>query len=353
MIIDFLNHLWPFLLCISLLVAIHEFGHYYAAIMCKAKVEVFSIGFGPKIFSKVDKNGTRWQISLLPLGGYIKMMGEYEFSESSSFKSSTNKIIDNNSIQSKSPLQKIFISIGGPAANFISAIVFACILGVFFGEKINTNIVESVSQGSIAESKGIMSMDKIESMNGESNLNNILEIIRSGSEAQVMIDRNGEKIEINLEESKKGRTLGIGFKYELQKLGFMHSINMGINTCFFMAYLNFYNVYKLLTFEGSVQNLAGPVKIAQIIKSSPDMYHIIYIFIAISIGLACMNMIPIPGLDGGSILINIVELITRKSVSNRFLYMFNLIGFLMIGTITLFVLWNDISQLKFIKSILS
>lgn len=418
MILEFLNHLWPFILVIIVLVTIHEFGHYFAARKCGIHVEAFSIGFGPVIYSKKDKNGTEWRLSALPLGGYIKMLGEYEESNSNT-KSSTKSNEKNNfnksdvakdplnneegtihkksSLSSKSPLQKFFVAVAGPAANFISAIIVSIAVSAFIGIPTPNTTIKSVKENSIAFDLGIQPNDEIisvyianpkasqkskeessdkkyhanssgahtkdaKSIEGHvtekaTNPQEVIHIIRSGKEAILTIKRKifenqSEVFDIKLNDTGPNRMIGISFNTSFKKSCVTNSILHGLVIPFQMASANFKGVYSIVTGKAPSSSISGPVKIAQIIRSAASsVASILMIFIILSIGLACMNMIPLPGLDGGTALISIIEMLTKKNASEKIIVTINAIGMIIISLITVLVMYNDISQLSIIKKI--
>lgn len=406
MILEFLNHLWPFILVIIVLVTIHEFGHYFAARKCGIHVEAFSIGFGPVIYSKKDKNGTEWRLSALPLGGYIKMLGEYEETKSSKKdepdKRDTADIAENtlnneegaihaegslSSLSSKPPLQKFFVAVAGPAANFMSAIIVSILVSVFVGIPTPNTTIQSVKESSIAFDLGIQPNDEIISAyvanstqknaqdakimkspkdtkatkdnitEKSTNPQEIIGIIRSGKEAILTIKRRifenqSEVFDVKLNESEPNRMIGVSFDTSFNKSCVTNAILHGFVIPFKMASANFQGVYAIVTGKSPASSISGPVKIAQIIRSAASsLASILMIFIILSIGLACMNMIPLPGLDGGTALISIIEMLTKKNASEKMIVTINAIGMVIITLITVLVMYNDLSQLSIIKKI--
>lgn len=360
MLLDFFNHLWPFILVIVLLVTIHEFGHYFAARACKTHVEAFSIGFGPVLYSKKDKNGTEWRISAIPLGGYIKMLGEYDTDLKT--MNSTNPL----SVLSKTPLQRFFISVAGPAANFISAIIISVFVCLFLGVSSITNQVDYVSPNGLAN--GIITKgDKIAAaVENEASIHendaitsiaDITRLINSGKEITLVIEKmtDGETTKyeyVKLDATNIGRKLGVRFATRREKMDFTNSISNGMIIPFKMASDNLRGIFSIVLGKESKDSLSGPIKIAQIIKSSAnDIYSVMMLLILLSVSLACMNMLPLPGLDGFTAIISIIEIITRRKASMKVIYAMNIAGLICISALTFLVLYNDISQLSFIQNI--
>lgn len=199
----------PFLLVISVLVFVHEWGHYIVARMCGVKVETFSIGFGRKLFSFKDKSGTEWRFALIPLGGYVKMFGDTDpasakFTESVVEEKAIRKMTADERAQSffgKSVWQRMAIVAAGPAINFIFAIILLSALFMTVGRPITPPVAAAVVEGGAAQKAGIMPMDRIISING-AEMRRFSDIQRSvavslNEPLSIVIDRAGERIEID------------------------------------------------------------------------------------------------------------------------------------------------------------
>lgn len=168
-------YILPFLAVISVLVFVHEWGHYIVARMCGVRVETFSIGFGKKIWSRRDKNGTEWQVAMIPLGGYVKMFGDTD-PASSSF---TESVKEGDQVRAMTPeerksaffgkpvAQRAAIVAAGPAINFLFAIVILCGIFMTTGQPVTPPVAAAVVAGGAAEAAGIQPMDRIVSIDGE------------------------------------------------------------------------------------------------------------------------------------------------------------------------------------------
>jgi regulator of sigma E protease len=158
LLISYLEYVFWFILVFTIIVFIHEYGHYFVAKLNGVDVEKFSIGFGPVLLKKIDKNNTIWQICTFPLGGYVKFSGEMY---------STNEKNNNNVklFMNKKPLQKASIVIAGPVANFLLSLVLFIFIFFFFGKNHIKPIVGSIDEGSPAAIHGILKNDKIVSIN--------------------------------------------------------------------------------------------------------------------------------------------------------------------------------------------
>ena len=216
----YLEYLFWFVLVFTIIVFIHEFGHYYVARLNKVKVDIFSIGFGPTLFKYKDKNNTIWQVCAVPLGGYVKFAGEMYPDNASSNKKHKYKELFMN----KSSLQKASVVIAGPLANFILGIFLFVVIFIFFGKNFTSPIIGYVQDNSPAYEAGLLKNDKILFMNG--NKINSFEDVYS-----ILDDYLFEKIEFNIQRDNKNLIVNIfpdrkiiktfiGSKREINFIGF-------------------------------------------------------------------------------------------------------------------------------------
>ena len=159
----------PFLIVLSILVFVHELGHYLVARYNGVGVDVFSIGFGPEVFGWNDKSGTRWKVSWFPLGGYVKMVGDADAASTPDRKAlkKMNAELRTKSLFYKSVWQRIAVSIAGPVANYIFAIIVFAILFATIGQRYTVPIVEGIQENSAAALAGFQAGDHIKAINGE------------------------------------------------------------------------------------------------------------------------------------------------------------------------------------------
>ena len=159
-LISYSEYIFWFILVFTIIVFIHEYGHYIIARANNVQIEKFSIGFGPVLFSKIDKNNTKWQIGLVPLGGYVKFCGEM-YADNTDKKNDSNKDLFMN----KKALQKASIVFSGPAANFLLSFILFIFIFYFYGQNKTSNTVGSIDVDSPAYFSNIKVYDKIISIN--------------------------------------------------------------------------------------------------------------------------------------------------------------------------------------------
>ena len=318
----------------GLLVLGHEFGHFIMARVNGVTVEEFSIGMGPKILKKQGKK-TLYSLKAFPIGGSVKMFGENE-EESGE-----------GSFFSKSPLRKISIIIAGPVMNIIMALIILFTVTLFTGY--SSNVVNEIMPGSPAEAAGISVGDRIVRVNGEK--------AYTFQDISTYIAYNGFK-EINLElETKEGLVkktitpmdsegrplIGIVPK-TVEKAGFFESVGESMNQGLSLVTQTIFSLKILFSGEATLNDFGGPVTIFKISTevASISLWALASFIAFLSINLAVLNLIPFPALDGGWILILLVELITRKKLPEKFVGIWNTIGFVILMGFMLLITFKDV-----------
>lgn len=318
----------------GLLVLGHEFGHFIVARLNGVTVEEFSVGMGPRIFKKQGKN-TLYSLKALPIGGSVKMYGETSDEEGE------------GSFFSKSPLRKISIIAAGPIMNIIMAILVLFVIVSFNGY--SSNVISEVIPDSPAQAAGIVPGDKIVRVNGER--------AYTFQDISVYITYNGMN-DINLEldtangrimkkitpmESEGRVLIGIVPVSEAEP-GLIESIGAAINQGRSLIAQTLFSLKVLFTGRASINDFGGPVTIFKISTevASVSLWNLAAFAAFLSINLAVLNLIPFPALDGGWILILLVELITRKKIPDKFVGVWNTIGFAILMSFMLLITFKDI-----------
>lgn len=343
------------LLALSFLIFFHELGHFLAARFFGVKVEVFSIGFGQKLYKKTV-GGTEYALSAIPLGGYVKMKGQDDANPLA-------KSDDPDSYNSKLPWQRMVILVAGSAFNFLLAfLLFISIANMGF--KALAPTVGTVKSGSPAEVAGVLAGDKIVTINGVSikSWDEISPIIKeSAGTLQIVVDRNGEAKwlilsarEDNAEnifgETERRKMIGISPSGETVVLtyGFTDSIGVAWQKTVQASTLIFQSIIKLVSGVISPDNVGGVISIVQFTSEASAMgiVPLLMITALISVNLGVLNLLPIPALDGGHIMIVLYEQITGKIPSEKVFYNLTLAGWGVLGALMLLGLYNDIVRLS-------
>lgn len=362
----------PFLIILTVLVFVHELGHYLVARWNGVKVEVFSIGFGPEIVGWNDKHATRWKISAIPLGGYVKMFADADASsrqDAQKMKTLSEEEMK-LTLHGKSVWQRIQVSAAGPLANYIFAIL---VFGAIFatrGEQVPSENAQAgmVVPGSAAEKAGILEGDVISTVNGKSvkNFQEMSEIVKNNPGKELDFDlKRGEK-EINLKVTPETvETLSItGEKTQTGKLGVAQgfvSIKHGVIQSFGIATKYVINV-SWMTLKGigemiignrKADGLSGPLGIAKMtaVIAQTDIWNILWFAAFLSLNLGLINLLPIPVLDGGHLLFYVIEAIKGSPVSEKTQEYAFRAGLGLILFVFLLSTWNDVNRFEWVRNL--
>ncbi|MEQ9115475.1 MAG: RIP metalloprotease RseP [Rickettsiales bacterium] len=359
-ILNISHYLLSFIVILTIIVFVHEFGHYFIARLCGVKVTEFSIGFGKRLFGFKDKSGTDWKISLLPLGGYVKMFGDQD--PSSSKVAPVKKSEEHLAFYSKSLPAKAAVVAAGPFANFLFAIIILAGFFYTFGKTHSSNEITIVAPKSRAEVHDIRKGDKIIEIDGYKivEFKDMEKFIASHPEMplQFKIQRGEEIISKTIkpeavdfsiskgEKQKIGR-LGVGTtKVSYVKLGLYDSIKKAVNETVQICYITLKAIGQMLDGSRGTEDMGGPIKIAKMAGDTAKLgiYAVLWFMAMLSINLGLINLLPIPILDGGHLMFYVVEAIFGKAVASKVQNVGMRIGFALLVTLMLFVIINDIKQ---------
>lgn len=341
------------LLALSFLIFFHELGHFLVARAFGVKVEVFSIGFGKKIISKTYK-GTQYALSLIPLGGYVKMKGQ---NDSDPLEQSN----DADSYTSKAPWQRICILLAGPLFNILLA--FFIYSSLSFGDKqVLLPVLGEIKEGYPASEVGLKSGDQILSINGEKirTWGEMAEIIASSPSLSLQVRRENQTLFFSLQskeiegknifgESKKHYVIGVGAKGEFGEMhfGVLEALKNGVISTYENSTLIIEGIKKLIVGVVPTSEVGGVVSIVQVMHKASESGWISFVLLValISINLGVLNLLPIPALDGGHILFNLYEMIARKPPSPNMLYYLTIGGWAVLLGLMLLGLYNDLHRI--------
>lgn len=327
------------LLGFSLLIIVHELGHFIMAKVNGIKVEEFAIGMGPKIFSTEGKE-TKYSIGLFPIGGYVKMMGEEE------------AIYDERSFSSKSPIRRISVVIAGAVMNFLLAIIIFTVFLNNFGYSLPK--VDSLIDNMPAIEAGLKEGDKFLKVNGSKVFSaDDLTIginLAKDNPINFLIERNGEKKEVvvtpKLVEENGREKYMIGFGFErVENPGIAQSFKQSFKETVAVINQTYKSLKMMVTGKVNFKtDVGGPVSIIRMSGEAAKngIWNLMYFIAFISINLAVFNMLPFPALDGGWTVLLIIELITRRKVPEKVVGAINYVGLMLLFGLMIVVTIKDV-----------
>ena len=365
-----MNYLIPFLILITVVVFIHEYGHYYFARKYGVGITDFSIGFGREIFGWKDRSGTRWKICWIPLGGYVKFFGDRNVFSQSEQQEVINQYNeeDRKKLFILKPLyQRSIIVAAGPLANFVLAILIFTIINMIVGKDMTPAIIDEVQKDSPAFVAGLQKNDKILSIDNKK-VESILEVstfinISTSETIEFLILRNDQEISLlvkpnlvdgkdSLGNSVKKRMIGIKLslinnEFQKQPLGPSKAIYYSVKEVWFVTVTSLNYIGKMITGSADTSQLGGPIRIAkitgQVAEHGVIPFFSIMAYISISLGL--INLFPIPMLDGGHLMFYLMEKILGKPLSQKTQESFFRIGLFLLFSLMFFVTFNDLKEL--------
>lgn len=366
-IVETLWEYWiiPFIIVLSVLVFVHEFGHYWVARRAGVRVETFSIGFGPEIFGWTDSAQTRWKFSVVPLGGYVKMFGESDPDDDDETEPLTpeEKAV---SFHHKSLRARAAVVAAGPGANFLFAFIVFAGVSIFVGNPAPLPVVGSVQEGSAAEEAGFEAGDRVIRVDGEpvawfSDIQrNVVD--RPGEEVFFVVQRGDSEVPLTAVprlttitgasgEERQSAILGIradagSIGYEQEGV-FSSLLDAGERVVMVTAQI-LHAVWQIISGTRTAEELGGPLRIAQLSGeiAQDGLLSLLFFMATLSINLGLINLFPIPMLDGGHLVFYAWEGIRGKRVNRRVQeYGFRL-GLAFVLFLMLFATWNDLVQLQ-------
>ena len=365
-----MNYLLPFLILITVVVFIHEYGHYYFAKKYGVGITDFSIGFGREFFGWKDKSGTRWKVCWIPLGGYVKFFGDRNVFSQQEQQEIINKYSeeDRKKLFILKPLyQRSIIVAAGPLANFLLAIIIFSIINMFVGKDFTPAVVNEVLVDSPAYAAGIKKNDKIISIDNKK-VESILEVSTfintSTSEIiEFLITRNDKEISLSVKpnlvdgkdslgNSVKKRMIGIRLsplnnEFQKQPMPPSKAIYYSIKEVWFVSVTSLKYLGNMLIGSAGSSQLGGPIRIAKITGQVAEhgVVPFLSIMAYISISLGLINLFPIPMLDGGHLMFYFFEKVLGRPLSQKTQEGFFRIGLFLLISLMFFATFNDLKYL--------
>ncbi len=337
------------LIVLGVVVFVHEFGHFMAARWAGVRVDAFSIGFGPALIKWHDKHNTVWKLCCLPLGGYVSIYGQEDMFNRKKYQElpKDKKVGHYLSV----PAWKQFIIIAaGVFMNFLLAWAIYSADFMFRPRNIQLPIVGQVVRDSVAFKAGVKPGDVIMKIDGE-NIENWGELILAKEiadkhDADVLIARNDKLIKVTLTPAERWGLIADGSKTMFRKKGVLGAMYFGLRETYHQSKTLLIVLKQIITGERSSKQLGSFITIAQVSGHALEAGFFIFLSIIalISVNLAVINLLPLPVLDGGYLLILIIEAITRRKLGGKAMEITIVIGWILILLLFAFTMWNDIAR---------
>lgn len=325
------------ILIFSILIFVHELGHFLTAKWFGVKVHEFSIGMGPAIFKK-KKGETDYSVRIFPIGGFVKLEGEDSASE------------DERAFNKCHPLKRIVILMAGAFMNVLVGFLLFILL-FSFSKGVNIPEVSKIIEGSPAYNAGIEVGDRIVKINGKSvhiQSDVSFELFLSGgNETTVVVKRDGKILNFDLvPQEDEGKSI-IGFYPKLETPSFKNVLYNAFYNTFFTVKLVYVSLKMLLTGAVGINQMSGPVGIVgEIGQAAKDgILYVINFAALIAVNLGIMNVLPLPALDGGRIVFVLIEMIRKKPVTEKVEGYVHFIGLMLLFLLMIIITFSDIFKL--------
>lgn len=365
-----------FIIALSVVVFVHELGHFLVARWNKVRCDSFSIGFGPELVGFTDRHGTRWKFSLIPLGGYVKMFGEADIANPGA-KDNEDEDIETEVEREMTPEEKAIsfkyktlgqrsaIVFAGPAVNFLFAILVFFVMFMSVGRPVTEPIVGSVVEESAASEAGLVAGDRILAIDGNEidRFEDLQRVVPLGNGApmRLTVERGEDVLDIVavpriVEETdafgnpQKRALLGVSSSGETRMMvrhNPVSALGLAISQTYIVVDGTFVAVGQIISGQRGTEDLGGPIRIAKFSgQAAKSGFANFVIFMAIlSINLGIINLFPVPLLDGGHLLFYAIEALRGRPLSDQAQEWGLRFGLVLVLSLMVFVTWNDILQL--------
>lgn len=364
-LLHLMHTLASFVIVLSVIVFVHEFGHYIIAKWCGVKIEAFSIGFGKELLAWNDRSGTRWKISLLPLGGYVKMFGDASAASTADADALEKMTPEEKAVSfhHKSLTRKAAIVAAGPVFNFILTISIFMYFILTVGLSSADPVVGAVMDASPAQEAGLKPGDRIRRINEDSvkTFSDIPYLISTnlGTPVELELEREGETMTITLTPREVETDDGLGNKVmqpligiksqdiKYKDVGPLHALEEATHRTYMIGVTTLRVVGQIVTGKRSPAALKGPVGIAQLSGQAANkgLLTVLWLIAMLSANLGLVNLFPIPMLDGGHLLFYTVEAARGRPLAERVQEWAFRGGAVVLFSLMAFTVLNDLRKL--------
>lgn len=362
-----LGTLVPFLFVLTVVVFVHEMGHYLVGRWCGIGVQAFSVGFGPEIFGFNDRRGTRWKLSAIPLGGYVKFVGDMSVTSSQTDVQALETLSEAErrvAFHTQPVWKRAATVFAGPLFNFLLTIAVFAVLFMAYGRYVSEPVVAAVTADSPAERAGIQPGDRFVSVDGRKveSFSDVQRLVsgRAGDTITFVLRRDGSDVTVSAAPQLMEQEDALGNKVKIALLGVVSNqesgqprlVTYGPGGALVAAVEETGHIIQrtgqfLTRFAAGREDkcqLGGPVKIAGMAGQAAKLGFewLVQLVALLSVGIGILNLLPIPPLDGGHLVFYAAEAVIRRPLSERVMEAFYRMGMILVLAFMVFVFWNDL-----------
>ncbi len=363
------GYIIPFLFVLTIVVFFHEHGHFRVGRGCGVKVQAFSIGFGPEIVGFNDRHGTRWKLSAIPLGGFVKFFGDDNAASVPDHAAAAQMSEEERKVSfvHKPVRSRAAVVAAGPIANFILAIVIFAAIFATVGKQYTSPRVDTVQSGSAAETAGFKTGDLVLSINGQTidtfaDMQKVVSI-SAGEALTVVVDRGGvpttlkatpqlRELKDNFGNVHRLGVLGIGRSMQpgdikTKTYSPLAAVAEGAHETWSIVERTFGYIAGVFSGREAADQLGGPIRIAQVSGQVATAGFVALLNLAaiLSVSIGLINLVPVPLLDGGHLLFYAVEAVRGRPLSIRIQEFGFRVGLALVLMLMLFTTVNDVLHL--------
>jgi regulator of sigma E protease len=362
-------YILPFIVVMNGIVFFHELGHYLVGRWCGVKIEAFSLGFGPELWARVDKAGTRWRLALFPIGGYVKFLGDANAAsgQDEAALAQVDPVDRSRTLAAQALWKRAAIVAAGPAANFILAMVLFTGLFIAFGQSIHNARVGFVEPDSPAAAAGFKTGDLVTAIDGEpiksfQDLQQTV-VLNTGIDMAFTVDRDGQSLTLHaapqlmmVDQGKLGKRrighLGLGSTRDPKDVMYercnpVQCVGWAGGQVAFITRATLSYISGLFAGRESVDQMSGMVGMTQITGAvaQVSLWELFNLAALFSVSVGLMNLFPVPLLDGGHLMFYLIEAVMRRPVSERIQQYGMRVGIALVGSLMIFTTAHDILRL--------
>jgi regulator of sigma E protease len=363
------GYIIPFVLVLSLIVFVHEMGHYLVGRWSGIRVLAFSLGFGPELIGFNDRHGTRWKLSLIPLGGYVRFFGDADASSKGNTAELNAMSNDDRArtLNGAKLWKRAATVAAGPIANFLLAILIFSVTFSVYGKAVTDPVVAEVKPASAAAQAGVEPGDVLFALDGSrvKTFDDVVRYVSVRPEVPIVVTvkRGAQNIDMTITPRRTETTDRFGNKMEVGQIGIMttaksgnfrvekldvaDSIKEGVQQTWNIVSGTYDYLHNMLAGHMNADQLGGPIRVAQASGqvATLGVAALLQLAAVLSVSIGLLNLMPIPVLDGGHLFLYAIEAVRGKPVSAYAQEIAFRVGMVMILSLMVFATWNDISRL--------